>query len=80
MKKQAHGLQKIKLKTLATNKDIKAAVAQVIQYCPELGSEFACITNGHVYIIFRAFTRGTSVYNGNAIVISKATKGVKRLN
>ncbi len=60
---------RVRLKTLATATAIKAAVVQVSQYCPEVGSEFACVTNGQAFIFFRTFVRGKSYFEADAFVI-----------
>lgn len=62
-------IRRIKLATLMTNSDISSAVKQVVAYCPNVGCELACITNGHVFIIFRWFVRGANFTGADAIVI-----------
>lgn len=59
----------IRLRTLATEKNIESAATQAAGYCPKIGCEHACITNGHEFIIFRTFIRGRSYFDEPAIVI-----------
>jgi predicted hotdog family 3-hydroxylacyl-ACP dehydratase len=59
----------VRLGTLVTNKDVKEAVKQAAAYCPVLGCEYACITNGHEYVVFQAFIRGKDYLDGHAAVI-----------
>ena len=63
-------MRHIRLRTLTTNKEISSAVKQVVKYCPSLGCEYACITNGHEYVIFRAFVRGKDFLDTDAIVLT----------
>ncbi len=65
----AHKIRRVRLKTLVTNKEIRQAVVQVVQYCVSVGSEYACVTNGHTYIFFRAFIKGHDYLDFDAIVI-----------
>jgi hypothetical protein len=62
-------LKRVRLKTLATDPEIRAAVTQVTRYCPHVGSEYACVTNGQEWIIFRAFIRGRDFTEADALVI-----------
>lgn len=62
-------LKRMRLKTLTTNREIRAAVTQVMAYCPQVGSEYACITNGSEFIIFRTFIRGRDFTEADALVI-----------
>jgi hypothetical protein len=45
--------QKIQLKKLLSNQNIKDAVFQVKEYCEDILCEYACICNGFVWIIFK---------------------------
>jgi len=47
----------IRLKTLMTDDAIKEAVQQVRAYCLDLGCEYACITNGHQWVLFKVFEK-----------------------
>jgi GTPase SAR1 family protein len=62
-------LKRVRLKTLTTNRAIRAAVTQVMSYCPQVGSEYACVTNGSEFIIFRTFIRGRDFTEADALVI-----------
>ena len=59
----------IRLRTLATDPQIAAAVYQAAKYCPSIGCQQACITNGHEFIIFRSFIPGKNFMDADAIVI-----------
>ena len=61
--------RRIRLRTLATDPEIKAAVNQAAQYCPAIGCQHACITNGHEFIIFRSFIQGKHFMDAEALVI-----------
>lgn len=67
--KKSASLSKVRLKTLATVPAIKSAINQVVQYCPQVGSEHACITNGHAYIFFRPYIKGRSLFDADALVV-----------
>lgn len=60
----------IRLRTLATDGNITAAVQQAAQYCPAIGCQYACVTNGHEFIIFRSFIPGKHFLDADALVIS----------
>jgi predicted type IV restriction endonuclease len=62
-------IQRVRLRTLVTNAEIKAAVTQAVGYCPQVGCEYACVTNGHSFIIFRSFIRGKDYLDADALVI-----------
>jgi hypothetical protein len=62
-------IRRIRLRTLMSDTNIKAAVRQVVAYCPSVGCELACVTNGHVYIFFRWFIKGSDYTESDAIVI-----------
>ena len=59
----------IKVKSLLTDTNIRKAMLQVQQYCISRGCEYAWITNGHQWIIFKTFERNHDWRNLNAIVI-----------
>lgn len=59
----------ISLKNLITDKNISAAVAQVKNYCFDLGCEYAAISNGHEWIFFKTFEKGKKWDSLNAFVI-----------
>jgi predicted type IV restriction endonuclease len=44
-----------------------------MSYCPQVGSEYACVTNGTAFILFRAFIRGRDYSDADALVISSLT-------
>lgn len=67
-RKQDHHF--VRLRTLMTDKSTAAAVRQAAEYCPALGCEFACVTNGHEFIVFRAFVRGRDFADADALVIA----------
>lgn len=48
----------VSMRTLLTTPSIKEAVMQVRAYSLDLGCNFACITNGHEWIVFRTFETG----------------------
>ncbi|HOF09591.1 MAG TPA: hypothetical protein PLV33_06305 [Opitutaceae bacterium] len=62
-------IRMIKLERLCTDPQIKAAVLQVVSYCPEFGCVHAGITNGHVYIFFRTFIHNQNFMNADAFII-----------
>ena len=39
--------------------------------CPEIGCQYACVTNGHEFIIFRSFIPGRHFLDADALVIPK---------
>ncbi|MCU8492736.1 hypothetical protein M2G42_00205 [Vibrio vulnificus] len=59
----------IPIKKLITDKNIKSAINQVRQYCFDSGCEYACITNGHEWIFFKAYDKGKRWDTLNAFVI-----------
>jgi predicted type IV restriction endonuclease len=59
----------IAVKTLLTDDDIKSAMEQVWTYCMSEGCEFAGITNGHEWIFFKTFEKGSNWKNLKAFVI-----------
>ncbi|GHC41725.1 hypothetical protein [Roseibacillus persicicus] len=61
--------QTAKIGVLSSVKEIKEAVAQVAGYCLQIGCELAAITNGHSFVIFKAFTRGSKLEDSLALVI-----------
>jgi hypothetical protein len=69
--KNSNNLRSIRLRTLATDPNIADAVHQAAQYCPEIGCQYACVTNGHEFIIFRSFIPGRHFLDADALVIPK---------
>jgi len=67
--KTASDIRSIRLRTLATEPNIKDAVNQAAQYCPSLGCQYACVTNGHEFILFRSFIPGRDFFDADALVI-----------
>ena len=59
----------ISIKKLLSDDNIKAAMKQVREYCIDTGCEFACITNGHEWIFFKAFEKGKRWESMQAFVI-----------
>ncbi|EIK2268901.1 hypothetical protein FXE51_15710 [Vibrio mimicus] len=59
----------IPIKKLITDTNIKSAINQVRQYCFDSGCEYACITNGHEWIFFKAHDKGKRWDTLNAFVI-----------
>lgn len=69
--KGSNQFRRIRLKTLATEANILNAIQQAAQYCPTIGCQFACVTNGHEWILFRSFIPGIDFMEADAIVIPK---------
>jgi len=67
--KAADHLRSVRLRTLATDPNIAKAVSQAAQYCPAIGCQYACVTNGHEFIIFRTFIPGKDFMDADALVI-----------
>lgn len=61
----------IQIKKLLTDKNIKDAMTQVRDYCMNTGCEYAAITNGHEWILFKTFVSGKRWDSLNAFVIRK---------
>lgn len=59
----------VSIRTLLTNPDVKTAITQVRSYCLDIGCNFGCITNGHEWVVFRAFEPGTDWKSLRAYVI-----------
>lgn len=59
----------ISMSSLITDTNINAAVKQVVNYAVDLGAEFAAVTNGAQWIIFRPFFKGRKWTDLKAIVI-----------
>lgn len=59
----------VKVKSLLTDTNICKAILQVQNYCISRGCEYAAITNGHQWIIFKTFERNHDWRNLNALVI-----------
>jgi hypothetical protein len=66
---KSDGMRRVRLRTLATDKNISQAVQQAGQYCPEIGCQFACVTNGNEFIVFRSFIAGRHFLDADALVI-----------
>jgi len=62
-------IARIKLRILMTDKAIDSAIRQVVAYCPSVGCDIACITNGHVFILFRWHIKGLNYTEADALVI-----------
>jgi hypothetical protein len=60
----------VRLKILLSDKEIGSAVLQVRQYCIDIGSDFAAITNGNVWIIFKWYQKGRNWKDSNAYVVT----------
>lgn len=59
----------VSVRTLLTSQNTKDAMIQVRNYCLEIGSNFACVTNGHEWIFFRVFETSTDWKSLRAFVI-----------
>ena len=59
----------VTVKTLMTEPDISSAMQQVRTYCLDIGCSYAAITNGHEWIVFRAFEHGVDWRSLKAFVI-----------
>ncbi|KKI39744.1 hypothetical protein VI03_07005 [Burkholderia vietnamiensis] len=59
----------VSIKALLTVPEISEAMHQVQQYCVNKGCEFAAVTNGHVWVIFRTFKLRQDWRTLNAFVI-----------
>ena len=59
----------IAVRTLTSDKPLRAAMEQVVSYCTAEGCEFAAVTNGHTWVFFKAFERGKPWRSLNAFVI-----------
>lgn len=57
------------IRTLLTDPDTKDALNQARAYCLDIGCTFGCITNGHEWIVFRAFEPGTDWKSLRAFVV-----------
>lgn len=69
LQKNPNTLKMAKLRVLMTSPEINSAILQVANYATSKGSKFAGITNGVVFIFFRAFIPGKDYRDGDAIVI-----------
>lgn len=70
VKKTTDQVSKVRLRTLASDPRISRAVNQAAQYCPAIGCQYACVTNGHEFILFRSFIPGAHFLDGDALLIS----------
>lgn len=61
----------IPIKKLISDEKISKVISQVRNYCFDSGCEYACITNGHEWIFFKAFEKGKRWSDINAFVIRK---------
>lgn len=59
----------IKIKTLLTDANINSAALQARNYCLDIGCDRAAITNGHEWIFFTTFQKGTDWKESGAFVI-----------
>ena len=59
----------VSVRSLLTVEAIKTAINQVRTYASDIGANFACITNGHQWIVFRVFEPGTDWRSLRAFVI-----------
>lgn len=59
----------LSIRALLTDQNIKDAITQVRTYCLDVGCNFGCITNGHEWIVFRAFEPGTDWKSLRAFII-----------
>jgi len=59
----------ISVRTLLTDPNVKQALYQVRQYCVDIGCQFAGITNGHEWILFRTFQANQDWRNIQAFVV-----------
>lgn len=53
---------------LLANRDVKPALEQVAKYAPDLGSQFAVLTNGEQFVVFQTWAHGRSWKSGHAMV------------
>lgn len=60
----------VPLNQLLTDADTAQVINQVRSYAIDLGCEFACATNGHQWVLFRAFARGKNWKQLRAFVIN----------
>src|ERR1700680_2529797 len=75
------------ISTLKSDPNINNAMLQVRTYCVDTGCEYAAITNGHEWILFKTFERGKRWDRQSAFVIrtlnfffSDYTKAVNSLS
>lgn len=61
--------QYISIRTLLTDSNTRDAIAQARGYCLDIGCTFGCVTNGHEWIVFRAFEPGTDWKSLRAFVV-----------
>lgn len=59
----------LSMRSLLTDAPIKEAISQARTYCLDIGCAFGCITNGHEWIIFRAFEQGADWKSLRAFVL-----------
>lgn len=57
------------VRTLLTDASTRDALIQARSYCLDIGCTFGCITNGHEWVVFRAFEPGTDWKSLRAFVI-----------
>ncbi len=63
----------VKAKALMTSPTLKSAMTQAQRYCTEEGCEFAAVTNGAQFVLFKAFERNKSWRDLTALVVSDIT-------
>ncbi len=63
----------IKMKKLLSDPIISSAITQAREYCIATGIEYAAITNGHEWIIFKTFERGKDWTQLDGFVIKNLT-------
>ena len=68
----------VKARSLMTDANTRAAMEQVQKYCSETGCEYAAITNGNQWIIFKTFEAGMRWQDLNAFVIERYEYFVKQ--
>lgn len=62
-------IKKVKLRQLCINKEIHAAVNQVLLYAVKKGAKIAAITNGNVFIVFKTMVDGVDLLDTESVVI-----------
>lgn len=59
----------LSMRTLLSDPDTRDAIGQARGYCLDIGCTFGCVTNGHEWIVFRAFEPGTDWKSLRAFVV-----------
>jgi hypothetical protein len=65
----SNGCCHMSVRALLTDRDVSTAMMQVRNYCLDIGCSYGAITNGHEWIIFRAFELGKDWRSLRAFVI-----------